>query len=379
MTDRNNLFSAFPPTSKVTWLEKLTKDRKGADPSDLNWEISDDLLVEPMYHPDDAIESVQFPLAEGKNDWEISEDFNLKDQDLKVVNQQLLDALMNGVNAPRLIFSTAPYKEDWAILFKDIHVDWISIHFYCNDGTEAFKACTSFLEYMHAHKNGNSTTLKGSVNTKFARYFSPVVLHDYIKMLGEELPAFTLFTINAVDQCKETEHTVEELYTMIQQGNELLKNCYHLKFDLEQIASKIQFSVGIGKSYFIQIAKLRALKILWANILDAYKIDHQLTKIEAHFPLSTQGKNSNTNMIRSTTQAMSAVIGGVDRLTVLPSNTHAETPTEFSRRIARNVQHLLKMESHFDEVKDPAAGSYYIEQITMELSKGAWKMFQELN
>ena len=152
-----------------------------------------------------------------------------------------------------------------------------------------------------------------------------------------------------------------------------------MEFELERklTPSNIQFSIAIGKSYFVEIAKIRALKILWANVLKAYGWEATSPSIEAHLSPSCQSDNPYQNMIAATTQAMSAVLGGVDRLTILPANAATEKADDFTRRIARNVQHLLKMEAYFDRVIDPAAGSYYIEQLTEQLAKQAWKVIQQ--
>src|SRR5690606_19484509 len=123
----------------------------------------------------------------------------------------------------------------------------------------------------------------------------------------------------------------------------------------------------------------RALKILWANVLEAYGVKVQMPFIEVHFAPESQDNNINTNMIRAATQALSAVIGGADRLYVLPANAAlGEASMSFTRRIARNVQHLLQMESHVDKVFDAGAGSYYIEKLTNILAEKAWAKFQEI-
>ncbi|MBK9488574.1 MAG: hypothetical protein IPO07_07135 [Haliscomenobacter sp.] len=128
----------------------------------------------------------------------------------------------------------------------------------------------------------------------------------------------------------------------------------------------------------MEIAKLRALRLLWQNVLKAYGVQTSALEIAAHFAPASQDEHPNTNLIRAATQAMSAVIGGANQLYVLPSNASLhESPTPFTRRIARNVQHLLRLESHLDKVIDPAAGSYYIEKLTEELAHKAWAIFQQ--
>jgi methylmalonyl-CoA mutase len=142
-----------------------------------------------------------------------------------------------------------------------------------------------------------------------------------------------------------------------------------------QINAVLQFSISVDKSYFINIAKIRALKLLYLNLMKAYHIENEaLAPIEANFASLSFDENVNTNMIRATTMALSAVSGGVARLNVLPADPKN---TPFTRRIARNVQHLLKMESYLDKVADPSAGSYYIEQLTEMIATKTWDYFQK--
>lgn len=137
----------------------------------------------------------------------------------------------------------------------------------------------------------------------------------------------------------------------------------------------------LGKSYFFEIAKIRAFKLLWLNVLKGWGAPLRHPVVETRFQAEAYTDELYTNMIRATTMAMSAVLGGADRLTVLPYDAGREHQASyspaFSRHIARNVQHLLKMESFFSEIPDPAAGSYYIEQLTQQLAARAWTAFQK--
>ena len=120
------------------------------------------------------------------------------------------------------------------------------------------------------------------------------------------------------------------------------------------------------------------MRILWFNVLKAYGLSEPDLFIAAYFAPDTQDENTHTNMVRAATQAMSAIIGGAKELYILPANVGAgENPTAFTRRIARNVQHILRLESYLDKVQDPAAGSFYIEKLTEELAKKAWAIFQQ--
>ena len=163
----------------------------------------------------------------------------------------------------------------------------------------------------------------------------------------------------------------------LQHANTYLSKLEEKGLSVAEIARTMEFSISIGKSYFVEIARLRALKLLWLNVLQAWNAPLEFPAITVQYQPETYTDELYTNMIRATTMAMSAVQGGATRLTVLPYDVNRESqakyPATFSRRIARNVQHLLKMESALDAVADPAAGSYYIETLTRQLSEEAWR------
>ncbi len=196
-----------------------------------------------------------------------------------------------------------------------------------------------------------------------------------IATLQRDLPGFKLGVVRGLAFHQGHAASVQELAGLLQAGEAYLAAASST--ELETVAKSLLFKVAIGKSYFVEIAKLRALHILWFNVLKAYGVQNPGVTITAHFAPDSQDENTNTNLIRAATQAMSAIIGGTRELYVLPSNVGAgESPTPFSRRIARNVQHLLRQETYLDKVQDPAAGSYYVEKLTEELAGKAWEIFQ---
>ena len=149
-------------------------------------------------------------------------------------------------------------------------------------------------------------------------------------------------------------------------------------------AREIRFNMGIGGNYFMEIAKFRAARLLWAKIVEAYKapiFTHAL-KEAAKMNVCAETSRFNmtifdayVNLLRSQTETMSAALAGVDEIIVTPFDVTYEKPTDFAERIARNQQLLLKEEAHFDKVVDPAAGSYYLENLTNSIAAEAWKQF----
>jgi len=149
--------------------------------------------------------------------------------------------------------------------------------------------------------------------------------------------------------------------------------------DPAAIAPRFQFNLDVGTDFFMEMAKLRALRLLWSRILTASGVAPQNTGTYIHTRTARRSLtvlDPYVNMLRVTTGAMSAVLGGTDSLHVSPFDEADRLPDEFSRRIARNVQLILSHECHLEQVTDPAGGSWYVESLTRDLAEAAWAQFQ---
>ena len=380
MKEQDYLFSEFPPTSKSEWLAKVEKDLKGKPLEELRWHLEENITLEPFYHPEDAGQALP-PLQGNRpdNDWEIGEYIDVVD--LKRANTELLEGLKGGAEAPLFRLNRKMDVNQMEQLLQGAELSCISINFgeYYTDKEpwELFHRFYALVEKQGADKQ----KIRGSID------FDPLLdwgrppidkLAGLLQFCRENLPLFRPFQVNAHRFHSGPDDTSLELAFTIAKGSEYLARLSEFGLPAQEVNAHMQFSVAISKSYFVEIAKLRALRLLWANVMKAYGTP-QAPFLAVHFAKETQDEDPNTNMIRASTQAMSAVIGGADRLYVLPSNHFRQEPgTAFSRRIARNVQHLLKMESHLHRVVDPGAGSFYIEKLTEKLAEQAWKHFQEL-
>lgn len=354
---------SFSETRYADWLQQLEKDLKGKPWTDLQWHIGDDIVVDPFYHPDQYFPQ-RLPLTNEQNQWEIGESILVTE--LKTTNQEILAALEGGAEALELELQQTLQAEDWAILLEGVQLEYISLHlFLAYPENDPFV----FVQNLQAYIEGlglSATTLRGSID-----FGNPA----FASALPQHLPGFKLAVINGLQYHQGQAASAQELASLLRVGEKLLAE----NEAIETLAQSILFKVAVGKSYFVEIAKLRALRILWCNVLKAYGVQNPGLSIAVHFAPDSQDENVNTNMIRAATQAMSAIIGGAQQVYVLPSNVGAdEEPTPFARRIARNVQHLLRLESHLDKVQDPAAGSFYIEKLTEELAKKAWAIFQKV-
>ena len=356
----------FPETHYADWRQQLEKDLKGKPWTDLQWHLGDDIVVDPFYHPDQYFPQ-RLPLLAGqaKAQWAIGE--SLVVGELKLGNQEILAALEGGAEALELQLSSPMGTEDWAVLLENVQLEYIALNLVLSGVNQEPGVFLEGLQGYIIKQGFELEKLRGSID------FGQTGVS--IAALQKYLPSFNLGVVNG--QALHLGHaaSAQELAGLLQAGEAYLAAASST--ELETVAQRILFKVAIGKSYFVEIAKLRALHILWFNVLKAYGVQKPGLTIAAHFAPDSQDENANTNMIRAATQAMAAIIGGAQELYVLPSNVGAgESPTPFTRRIARNVQHLLRQESYLDKVQDPAAGSFYVEKLTEELARKAWGIFQ---
>ncbi|PKP19761.1 MAG: methylmalonyl-CoA mutase small subunit [Bacteroidetes bacterium HGW-Bacteroidetes-22] len=174
---------------------------------------------------------------------------------------------------------------------------------------------------------------------------------------------------------------VQELAFTLSQGVEYLNQLTERGLKINEITNKLRFNFGVGPNYFMEIAKIRAARLLWANIVSSFGVS-TVKACRMNIHTTTSSWNSTlydpyVNLLRTTTESMSAVTAGTDSHTILPFDNAFGKTTDFSERIARNQQLILKEESNFDKLIDPAAGSYYIENITASLAAEAWKLFMK--
>ena len=402
MTNNDNFFSEFPPVSKEEWLRQIAKDLKGRPLEELDWQADTDIIVSPFAHADDFAGRT-LPPAGAPDNWEICEDVFVTDT--AAANRQALEALQGGAEGLRFYFEKSPDAALFEKLFECIYPDFIGLHFAGPGVTQNPGAVLGNLERLAKEKRIPTESLRGSL------YYDPAssagivdwrYLVDLAKYGKERFPGFKLVTV-ALDPTPNPSptgrggaaYTVEYaaerstsplpvgegLGVGLTQGNLYLQKLSERGLPAAEAAATLQFSVAIGKSYFFEIAKIRAFKLLWLNVLKGWDAPLHFPVVEARYQPEVYTDELYSNMIRATTMAMSAVLGAADRLTVLPYDAgregQATYPQAFGRRIARNVQHLLKMEGSFSEIPDPAAGSYYIEKLTRQLAERAWSAFQK--
>lgn len=376
------LFDEFPAVDKARWIAQVEKDLKGKPLSDLHWQLGEGIELAPFYHPEDLPEPPP-PLLAGRtgNDWAIGEYLNVEEPAL--ANEALMEGLKGGVEAPLFRLFHPLSAQGLSDLLRGVSGEMVALNFgEYYTGKQPQELFQQLLAW-YRQTGVPPAAARASID------FDPLLdwsdppmalLAELMRECSQNWPGIRPLQVNAKAFHRGAEHTVEELALTIAKGNEYLARLSELGIAPETANRHTQFGIALSKSYFVEIAKLRALRLLWANVLKGYGLAGQQPFIVAHFAHETQDEQPNTNIIRASTQAMSAAIGGADRLYVLPSD-HAlgGQYTAFSRRIARNLQHLLKIESHLHRVVDPGAGSYYIEELTRVFAVKAWARFQALD
>jgi len=396
------MFSDFPPISTQQWEDQIVKDLKGADyDKKLIWRTNEGFPVKPYYRSGD-LEHIswlksfpgEFPFVRGNqpsgNDWKVRQDIQV--DDVKVANEKALDILMKGVDS--LGFELDCRKqyalEDIEALLKNIRADIADINF---TGTSQQLGLVRIIEQLVKKYNRPLDKIHGSVNfdpiMRFSRrgkwYESEKadfeLAAELIKAV-QKLPVYRAIGVNGHIFANAGATIVQEIAFTLAVGSEYLTRLTDKGFYIGEITPHMKFNLAVGSNYFMEIAKLRAYRLLWAKIANVYGLnDARNGRMFIH------GMNSSwnftiydpyVNMLRTTTGTMSAILGGVDSFKVLPFDIPFEKPTEFAERIARNQQLILKEESYLDKVADPAAGSYYIENLTHSLVEESWKLFMQL-
>lgn len=394
----NKLFSEFPPVSTEKWEEVIVKDLKGADyEKKLVWRTIEGFKVKPYYRAED-LEGLEYldsnpgqkPFTRGKhtdnNIWEVRQDIRL--QDLREANRIALDAVERGATSLGFCAKGITTLDDMAVLFKGIYINAVSINFMCSE--DYLSLLKLYVEY--AKQQGvDPTSLNGSCAFDPFRYalrhgrFHRGEDGDFqmAKQLVEyaqaELPGFRVLTVHGSFLHNAGANIVQELGFSLAAANELVARLTDLGCKPEHVARAIELNLGIGSTYFMEMAKIRAARLLWSKVIEqyqpgcdcAYRLFVSATTSEWNQSLY----DPYVNMLRSTTEAMSAAIAGADSISVLPFDNAYKKADDFGYRIARNQQLLLKEESYLDKIADPAAGSYYIENLTDQIARGAWDNF----
>lgn len=362
----DKLFSAFKPSTAQDWKNQIIKDLKGTDFEKLIWHHSNGLSIHPFYTSEDTKEKRNLIFTH--KDWDVCEQITVSDE--KRANAQAIKALQGGASG--LSFYILK-KIDTSELLKNISLEHIYTQFFISNDAIAI---LSDLKDYYRRTNAHDNKLKCFVNIDplclFAFYGE---WHD-----GEEKDLSVIkqlihIPVNVSLYHEAGANSITELAIGLAHTNEY----FNYLSNQQLLKNKtLHFTFSVGSEFFTDIAKLRTFRKLIALLQEEYKTNF---KIHIHAQTSQLNKSSldaYNNMLRTTTETMSAIIGGCNSLCVLPYDETFSEATDFSNRIARNQQFILKEESFLNKVADMGAGSYYIEKLTDELAAKAWEEFKTI-
>mgnify|MGYP000149875838 CR=1 FL=1 len=400
-TKEEKLFAEFPPVPTERWEEVITADLKGADyERKLVWRTGEGFNVRPYYRAENlegirflGSEAGEFPYVRGTrahNRWRIHQTVTVDDP--AAANAEALQLLDSGVDSLGFHIAKADFTAaDLDTLLRGIHLPAVDLVF-CGEKTGHVadlvlaKIETEGIAKEDARILFCIDPLVKNLSSK-GEFCSPDGAKCFARIAElirrtKEYKHIRIVTVSAGIFGNSGSTIVEELAFALSAGQDYLARLTDAGLTVDEAARKMRFSFSISSNYFLEIAKLRAARMLWANIVKGYNPQKSCAgKMMIHAETSRWNQtvyDPYVNMLRGTTEAMSAAIGGVYSLEVTPFDRAFEAPTEFAKRIARNVELLLKHESHFDQVVDPAGGSYYIENLTQSIAAEAWKLFLEI-
>lgn len=390
------LFSEFQAPTTQEWMDKIQVDLKGADfQKRMVWRTNEGFDVMPFYRRENlaelkAVNSLpgEFPFVRGNkkdnNIWFVRQE--IKADCPKAANEKALDILNKGVDSIGFkIAGKNVSKEFIATLLNGILPQCVELNF-----NTCQRHSVELAEILVAYFKENGyplAELKGSIN------FDPIskILckgSDSSSLIAEgkaliealaELPGYKCINVNSVALNNAGAYIYQELGYALAWGAEYLNALTEAGVEATEAAKRIKFNMGVSDNYFMEIAKFRAARMLWAQIVKQYEPKCDCA-CQMHVCAITSEYNqtifdSYVNLLRSQTEAMSAAIANVDSIIVTPFDKPYEVPTDFAERIARNQQLLLKEEAHFDKLVDVAGGSYTIEHLTDAIAKEGWKLF----
>ena len=393
---KEKLFDMFPPISTEEWMAKINVDLKGADfQKKLVWRTNEGFNVQPFYRKED-LEGLptlgtlpgEFPYVRGtrdNNDWLIRQQIQGATAEEVLANAR--HAIDCGVESLGICLCGDLTIEHLPAILKGIDLKKIEVNICSCPGksvevaellvaaiieqeaTDEFRGSIDFNPFRRLLKRG----LEFPKDLKE----TSIKLYNIVK----DVKNLRCFAVDSYMLNNAGAFITQELGYALAWGAEWMTLMTEAGLTPCEVADRIKFNMGISSNYFMELAKFRAGRMLWAEIVKAYGADDECCKMWVHAVTSQFNQtiyDAHVNLLRSMTETMSAALAGVNSIETLPFDLQYKNPDEFSERIARNQQHLLRDESHLNKVVDPAGGSYYIEVLTASIAKEAWKNFNEV-
>ena len=387
------LFDQFPEVSYQEWRAKVEADLKGADfDKKLVWRTNEGFNVQPVYRAEDiaglkTTDSLpgQYPYVRGTrtdNNWLTRQ--NIVADSAEEANKIALDVVTKGVNS--LGFKVLD-PADVAVLLKDINLEEVEINLNGCPG-KAVAVAEELVKVVTAA--GCADKFHGSVDyNPLRRQFkhgvegvdTAAIAAEACKLLDVLAPVrgIRCLCVDSDMLANAGAYIYQELGYALSWGAAWLTLLTEAGRDINEVANRVKFDMCVSSNFFMEIAKFRAARMLWAQIVEQYKptcdCAAKMVVCATTSKFNQTIYDAHVNLLRSQTETFSACVAGVDSIVVTPFDVAYKQPDAFSERIARNQQFLLKEESHMDKVVDPAGGSYYVETLTVAIAAEGWKLF----
>ncbi|MEJ8802901.1 methylmalonyl-CoA mutase subunit beta [Pontibacter sp. H249] len=393
MTEEQKLFSEFNPATAADWEHKAQKDLRETPLESLTWHTYENIAIKPFYAKDDIAnlptlkqQPGQFPYLRGRkttdNTWKNIQEVNVTGNGRAAIDKAA-DALSRGADGIHFILQSHT-DLDAAYLIESIDLAKYSISYTLKEQPQQFlQRLYTALEQrqvlpqnLHGFINFDPVTVKSTITEDESNAIIEVL------NLAKNSQDFYGITVSGTSFSGIGASVTQEVAYTLNAAVAYINKLTDAGAPLETVLANMQFLMASGTNYFFEIAKLRALRLLWAAVVEAYGAKPELAaSLRIHSVTSSWYQTTldpYVNMLRTTTEAMAAVISGCDSLAVTPYDSTFQASDEFSERIARNVSIILKEEAYLDKAIDPAAGSYYLESLTNSLATKAWKLFKEV-
>ncbi|MEO9892321.1 methylmalonyl-CoA mutase subunit beta [Aurantibacter sp.] len=359
----SSLFDDFSEVSAKGWKQKIEADLKGADyEKTLIWHSQEGVSVEPFYHKENSVAN---SIQKSKNGWQVGQFIEV--EIANKANLRALDSIKNG--AKSIWFDIISENIDFEILLNAIELKSTNIHIHFQKVT--VKNRQSILNFI---KNTNNVQFHFDSLGNLAKtgnwFLNENADFNFLKSLLEGSQKNTI-TVDASLYQNAGATIIQQLAYAMAHANEYLNQN-------NNNTSKVLFKVAIGSNYFFEIAKIRALRLLWATLASEYELSEECLIMATPTKRNKTLYDYNVNMLRTSTECMSAVLGGADLVCNLPYDVLYHEPNDFGDRIALNQLLILKNESYFDKVDNAAEGAYYIESLTQEIAEKALVLFKNI-
>ncbi|REG98521.1 methylmalonyl-CoA mutase subunit beta [Flavobacterium aquicola] len=362
-----NLFDDFSPVSAKLWKQKIQFELNGADYNEtLIWNSPEDIKVKPFYDKEDLAKKQD--ISTKASQFKICQNIFVFDLDKSIA--KALDSINRGAESLR--FTIPAENINITKLLEKVPLENITVYFHFQFISIDF---VKKINIIAKEKNAAIFCLLDPIGqlSKDGNWYTSEEKNNFetLNILAKETASLSLISINSGLYQNAGANMIQQIAYSLAHANEYFNR-------IDAINKPIIFQISVGANYFFEIAKLRAFRILFKSIAKEYNHD-----LDCHLLVTPTKRNKtiydyNVNMLRTTTECMSAVLGGADAVANLPYDSLYHKDNEFGDRIARNQLLILKNESYFDKVNNPADGSYYIESLTNQLAEKALLLFKDI-